>query len=32
MLELREVTRRFGDTIAVNRVSLEVRKGERLSE
>ncbi len=28
MLELREVTRRFGDTIAVNRVSLEVRKGE----
>lgn len=28
MLDLRDVTRRFGDTIAVNRVSLGVREGE----
>ncbi len=27
-LELREVTKRFGEVIAVNRLSLQVEKGE----
>jgi len=30
-LELREITKRFGDVIAVNRLSLQIEKGECFS-